>query len=105
MVEIMFTKYFDIEVWRWIAMALCIYAQVLIQQFSKYMLRRQEMEKRIIKLQEKKVCNCCGKIHTHIPVDAKSNEMGHFWNCSCDSTLFKRCPNYQPQRVLPGKPS
>lgn len=41
---------------------------------------------------EAKTCNCCKKVHTEIPADAKYSDDpglgGYFWNCECKSTLF-----------------
>jgi len=41
-------------------------------------------------------CNCCGKIHTEIPknarpyhdTDTNSDILGYFWECVCMSTMF-----------------
>lgn len=36
----------------------------------------------------KKVCECCGLGHIRVPEQARSNEMGAFWECECGSTMF-----------------
>jgi hypothetical protein len=42
----------------------------------------------MILLAEDKICNCCGKEQKEIPKNARINEDGAFWECSCGSTMF-----------------
>lgn len=36
----------------------------------------------------KKICQTCGQGHIGFGKDAKSSDMGTFWNCVCGSTMF-----------------
>lgn len=42
-----------------------------------------------------KKCNCCAKVHTKVPVNARPqmdfeevNVIGYMWECDCKSTMF-----------------
>lgn len=35
-----------------------------------------------------KTCACCGKSYANKPQGGMEDELGYFWNCSCNSTLF-----------------
>ena len=44
---------------------------------------------------ENKKCNCCGKIHTEVPSNARrmideNILIGWFFECECGSTMFVR---------------
>lgn len=42
-----------------------------------------------------KICKNCGKGHPQRPSEAKKNELGWWWDCTCGSTLFEADPEFQ----------
>ena len=43
---------------------------------------------KVIMLQPLKQCAQCQKIWRRVPAVAIQNEMGYWWNCNCDTTMF-----------------